>query len=75
VPLPARRFLIFGALIAACSSIGAAVYLGELMVRLPRKPLPPQHRWTVAAPEQVDAPPSRYTSPITTGAGFTDRFA
>jgi uncharacterized protein len=54
VPLPARRFLIFGALIAACSWIGAAVYLGELMVRLPRKPLPPQHRWAVAAPEQVE---------------------
>jgi alpha-beta hydrolase superfamily lysophospholipase len=51
-----RRRTIFWALIMFGTGawIGAAIYLGEIMLRLPHKPPPVVSKWEVAAPEDVE---------------------
>jgi hypothetical protein len=45
--------MIWSAAIAAFIWLAAAIYLGEISLRLPRKPVPSDVRWAVAAPESV----------------------
>ena len=49
-----RRCLISAALAAGCVWTAAAVYLGESSLRLPRKSLPAQTRWSIIDPESAE---------------------
>jgi len=52
--VPSRRIFFLATLIAVSAWLGAGIYLGEIMLRLPRKPLPPQPRWSLTPPEAVE---------------------
>jgi alpha-beta hydrolase superfamily lysophospholipase len=49
-----RRILIWSIVIAMCVWVAATIYLGEISLRLPRKPVPAELRWAVVAPETVE---------------------
>jgi pimeloyl-ACP methyl ester carboxylesterase len=50
-----RRRIVFGVLFTGASAwVAASIYLGEIMLRLPRKPLPAISTWEVATPENVE---------------------
>jgi len=49
-----RSLFIWVLVLGACGWLAAAVYLGEISLRLPRKLLPPESRWAVVAPESVE---------------------
>jgi len=49
-----RTLFIGIALVGALVFLAAAVYLGEISLRLPRKPLPRESRWALVAPESIE---------------------
>jgi len=54
-PFRPRRRIIFWSLLAAASVwVATAIYLGEITLRLPRKPLPVISVWEVSPPEDVE---------------------
>ncbi|HTM51873.1 MAG TPA: alpha/beta fold hydrolase [Bryobacteraceae bacterium] len=71
-----RRLILWVLLTGLCAWVAASVYLGEIMLRLPRKALPVITKWEVAAPEDAaitsaDGVPMAawlFTSPRSRGA-------
>ena len=51
---PLRRIVSWTLLAAAGAWVAASIYLGEITLRLPRKPLPAISTWEVAPPENVE---------------------
>jgi uncharacterized protein len=49
-----RRAIFWILFLAACAWLAAAIYLGEITLRLPHKKLIPVTRWDVAPPEDVE---------------------
>ena len=51
---PRRRITFWTLLAAAGAWVAASIYLGEITLRLPRKPLPAISTWEVSPPENVE---------------------
>jgi len=49
-----RRIVFWILFFAACAWVAAAIYLGEITLRLPRKTLTPVTQWDGVAPENVE---------------------
>jgi uncharacterized protein len=49
-----RKLVFLSLLVGGCVWVAAAIYLGEITLRLPRKPLPAIPKWSVASPESAE---------------------